>query len=161
MPKPNTFVYADLHDRQFYVRDKASEIARWEFFGANFRVIADTSDYMALDPILGTADDFKYLLDEIHKREMHVILDGVFNHVGQFSRYFNKDGYFVEPGAYQGPTSKYFHWFDFEKFPDEYNSWWSVKDLPVVNKGDTSFRNFIYADDDSVINHWNKFGVDG
>lgn len=188
-PKPNTFVYADLHDRPFYVRDKAGEIARWEFFGGNFRGIADkldyiqelgctaiylspifaansnhrydTSDYMALDPILGTEDDFKYLLDEIHKRDMHVILDGVFNHVGQFSRYFNKDGYFVKPGAYQGPTSKYFHWFDFEKFPDEYNSWWGVKDLPVVNKGETSFRNFIYADDDSVINHWNKFGVDG
>ncbi len=62
----------------------------------------DTSDYLALDPILGDEDDFKFLLDEAHKRGMHIILDGVFNHVGQYSRYFNKDGHFKEPGAYQG-----------------------------------------------------------
>ena len=188
-PKPNSFIYANKRDTPFYVRDKQGEIARWEFFGGNFQGIAekldyilelgcnaiylspifeansnhryDTSDYLALDPILGDEDDFKFLLDEAHKRGMHIILDGVFNHVGQYSRYFNKDGHFKEPGAYQGPSSKYYHWFDFTDFPDEYNSWWGVKDLPVINKSEASYRKFIYGDKDSVINHWNNFGVDG
>ncbi|MBN1231377.1 MAG: cyclomaltodextrinase [Anaerolineales bacterium] len=43
----------------------------------------DTADYYWVDRRLGTNQDLKRLSEEIHNREMHLILDGVFNHVGR------------------------------------------------------------------------------
>ena len=50
----------------------------------------DTSDYMKIDPILGTKEDFECLVKEAKKQGIRLILDGVFNHSGSNSVYFNK-----------------------------------------------------------------------
>lgn len=42
----------------------------------------DTEDYLSIDPSFGSEDDFRLLVKEAHRRGMHVILDGVFNHCG-------------------------------------------------------------------------------
>ena len=47
----------------------------------------DTIDYYHVDPAMGTDDDLRELVDAAHRREMRVILDGVFNHSG--------DGFFA------------------------------------------------------------------
>lgn len=48
----------------------------------------DTQDFMKIDPMLGTEEDFKNLIKDLHKNRIALILDGVFNHVGADSKYF-------------------------------------------------------------------------
>lgn len=43
----------------------------------------NTRDYHKVDVRLGTNDDLKKVVDELHKAGIRVILDGVFNHVGR------------------------------------------------------------------------------
>jgi len=52
----------------------------------------DSADYSQLDPRFGTNTDFIVLAQEAKTRGMNIILDGVFNHVGSDSLYFNKYG---------------------------------------------------------------------
>ncbi|MGN1052914.1 MAG: alpha-amylase family glycosyl hydrolase, partial [Candidatus Scatosoma sp.] len=52
----------------------------------------DTSDYMKIDPWLGTEDDLRALVNEAKTLNIRIILDGVFNHTGDNSVYFNKYG---------------------------------------------------------------------
>ncbi len=43
----------------------------------------NTRDYTIIDSRIGTNDDFKKVVDELHKAGIKVVLDGVFNHVGR------------------------------------------------------------------------------
>ncbi len=70
----------------------------------------NTADYRAIDPMLGTEDDFHHLCQEAKRCGIRVILDGVFNHTGSQSRYFNADGFYSDTGAAQSPDSPYYHW---------------------------------------------------
>ena len=84
---------------------------------------------------------FKELVEEIHRRGMKVVIDGVFNHCGSFNKwldregvYLNKDGY--EKGAYQSVTSPYRSYFKFKKpneADSEYEGWWNYPTLPKLN----------------------------
>jgi LPXTG-motif cell wall-anchored protein len=67
----------------------------------------DTTDYKTIDPLLGKLDDFVNLSNEAKKRGMHIILDGVFNHVSDDSIYFDRYGKFVQPGK---PLGGYQYW---------------------------------------------------
>lgn len=64
----------------------------------------NTADYLAIDPMLGTEEDFRTLCREAHDRGIRIILDGVFNHTGSNSRYFNADGFYPEPGRRRART---------------------------------------------------------
>ena len=61
----------------------------------------DTVDYSSIDPLLGNMEDFKKLVAEMDKRGMHLIMDGVFNHVGDDSIYFDRYGKYKWVGAYE------------------------------------------------------------
>ena len=52
----------------------------------------DTADYMSVDSGFGGDAALKKLTEEAHKAGIKVILDGVFNHTGDDSIYFNKYG---------------------------------------------------------------------
>ena len=121
----------------------------------------NTSDYMQVDPTLGTEDDLKELCAKAKEMGIRVILDGVFSHTGSDSLYFNQYSNFPGPGAYNSRRSKYYSWFTFEKWPDKYKSWWGFETLPTVNKDAESFRRFIYKDKNSVCAHWMKCGISG
>ncbi len=120
----------------------------------------DTSDYMKVDSMFGGDEGLAHLISECKKRGIKIILDGVFNHVGDDSIYFNKRGNYPELGAYQSKDSKYYSWFDFRKFPDDYNCWWDVKILPSLKKNCTEFLNFINGKG-GVIEKYLKMGIDG
>ena len=120
-----------------------------------------TADYSRIDPMLGDEDDFKALCDGLHKRGMRLMLDGVFNHTGYVSRYFNGDGAYDTVGASQSEDSPYRSWFNFTQWPDKYESWWGIYSLPAVNEADPSYRNFIFGDGDSVVRRWLRAGADG
>ncbi len=120
----------------------------------------DTGDYMKIDPLLGTNEDFDRFIAECDRRNIHVILDGVFNHTGDDSRYFNKYGHYDEVGAYQSKDSKYYAWYNFKNFPDKYECWWGIDVLPSVNESCVSYENFITGQE-GVIRHWMRRGVSG
>lgn len=122
----------------------------------------DTANYLAVDGMLGDEEAFRTLVKFLHENDMYVILDGVFNHVGKNSLYFNYDGTYGEKhGAYRDPDSSYYPWFTFTDYPNAYESWWGFSDLPEVNKENPLFQTFIYGETNSVLAKWNSFGIDG
>ncbi|TNF08424.1 MAG: alpha-glycosidase [Bacillota bacterium] len=70
----------------------------------------DTINYFKIDPQFGTNDDFKTLVVEAHKRDIKVMLDGVFNHSGY-------DHPFFQDVVKHGENSIYKDCFFIEKFP--------------------------------------------
>ena len=68
----------------------------------------DAADYEIIDPYVGKDEDLKELCDKAHSMGMHIVLDGVFNHTGNDSKYFNEFNTFPELGAFQSKESKYF-----------------------------------------------------
>ncbi len=120
----------------------------------------DTADYLRIDPLLGTEEDFKKLCREAHRNNMKVILDGVFSHTGSNSVYFDKENIFGN-GAYHHPNSPYRDWFDFQEYPEKYTSWWGIETLPCVKEENPGYLDFVIRNQDSVIAHWLKCGADG
>ena len=121
----------------------------------------NTADYLAIDPMLGKEEDFQTLCREAHKRGMRILLDGVFNHTGSVSRYFNADGSYPDVGAAQSAQSPYYNWYYFSRWPTEYDAWWGIKTLPAVEENHPDYREFIFGGRDSVVRHWLRCGADG
>ena len=121
----------------------------------------NTADYSQIDPMLGTEEDLKTLCAEAKKRGIRVMLDGVFNHTGSQSRYFNADGFYPTLGAAQSKKSPYYNWFSFKHWPDDYESWWGIKTLPAVREEHPDYVNYIIEDNDSIIRHWLRCGISG
>ena len=120
-----------------------------------------TADYEHVDPMLGCDADFSALCQAAHARGMRVILDGVFNHTGFVSRYFNGDGFYPQPGAAQSQQSPYYPWFHFQHWPDRFDSWWGIYTLPAVNEGEDSYRDYIIRGERSIVRRWLQAGADG
>ncbi len=121
----------------------------------------DTGNYMQIDESFGTYDDFCELCQKASELDIRIILDGVFNHTGSNSIYFNKDGEYDGIGAYQSKESEYFEWYNFKNWPDDYESWWGMLTLPNVNEESEAYQNYILKNDDSVIKHWLRSGAGG
>ena len=120
----------------------------------------DTADYTKVDPLLGTKEDFKRLCKEANKRGMHIMLDGVFNHTGSDSIYFNRKGRYQTLGAYQSQESPYYDWYQFYQWPEQYACWWNFETLPNVNETNETYNAYINGTD-GVIQTWLKAGADG
>lgn len=121
----------------------------------------DTGNYEEIDPSFGDEEDFKRLCAEAKKRGIRIILDGVFNHTGDDSLYFNKYGNYDGVGAYQSESSPYYSWFNFSEFPDKYESWWGMKTLPQVNESSESLRDYLIRDKNSIVKKWIRLGASG
>ncbi|MBR6726690.1 MAG: Beta-galactosidase C-terminal domain [Clostridia bacterium] len=120
----------------------------------------DTGDYETVDPQFGGEEALKALLAECKKRDMGVILDGVFNHTGSDSRYFNKEGNYDTVGAYQSKESPYADWYYFKKFPDKYECWWSIEILPKMNLSNPATHDY-FVGEGGIIDKYTKMGVSG
>ena len=120
----------------------------------------DTGDYMKLDRLVGDEEKFRQLIEMAANRGIGVILDGVFNHTGADSKYFNKFGNYPGVGAYQSEKSPYHNWYYFEEFPDKYRCWWGVTVSPTLNKSDPSLRRMMLHKG-GVIRKWTDMGIAG
>lgn len=136
-----------------------------------------TYDYYQVDPLLGGNEALRHLLDEAHKRDMRVVLDGVFNHA---SRGFWQFHHVLETGD----ASPYRDWFFFHPdflngkrtwgaYPTQhqqnainsdgsynaigYQGWWNMPALPKFNTYAPAVREFLFG----VAEYWIKFGIDG
>lgn len=114
----------------------------------------NTSDYLKVDPILGTEEDLRALIEAAAGYGMRVMLDGVFSHTGDDSVYFDAKGVYGG-GACSDPHSPYRAWYDFKRYPDDYRCWWGFRSLPEVNESEPSYMAFI-AD---VLAHYGALGA--
>ena len=120
----------------------------------------DTADYMTVDPIFGGEEALIALLKAAKEKGIEIILDGVFNHTGSDSIYFNRYGRYKELGAYQSKKSRYYDWFDFQQHPDKYTCWWGIDILPRINPDKPECSDY-FVGDDGVIEKYSKMGVYG
>lgn len=99
---------------------------------------------------------FIKLVEELHRRGMKVILDGVFNHCGSFNKWMDRERIYegekdYEPGAYISADSPYRSYFRFFKEEPEnwpyngnYDGWWGHDTLPKLNYEDSvKLENYI------------------
>lgn len=188
--KKGAVYHAAWNDKPFYYKDPDTrEIVAYDFFGGNLAGIReklgylkelgisviylnpifesasnhhyDTGDYHKVDPILGTNDDLKQLCADAKKMGIRIMLDGVFSHTGEDSRYFNKYGHYDTLGAYQSKESPYYDWYCFNNYPDGYESWWGFNNLPNVKEESPSYMKFIIENENSVLKYWMKQGISG
>lgn len=125
----------------------------------------DTVDYMHVDPHFGGDEAFKALVQEAHKRGMKIMLDAVFNHIGDQHPFWLD---VVEKGA----DSKYADWFwinEFPVYPDipeeerdfhnlNYETFGNVPTMPKLNTENDECRKYLL----DVARHWvSEFDIDG
>ncbi len=120
-----------------------------------------TADYERVDPMLGTNGDFAALCQAAKALGIRVILDGVFNHTGFVSRYFNGDGFYSTLGAAQGPDSPYYPWFHFTNWPHDYDCWWGIYSLPAVNESHPDYLDYMITGENSIVRRWLRAGASG
>jgi len=120
----------------------------------------DTADYSKIDPAFGDEAVFAELCSEAGKLGIRVICDGVFNHTGSDSVYFNREGTYGESGAYRDKESEFYEWYNFTEWPDKYDAWWGVKTLPQIKKDCLSFRSFITGEN-GPLKKWLSLGACG
>ena len=118
----------------------------------------DTGDYLKPDSVLGSIEDFKSLTAKGKEKGVDFIFDGVFNHTGAGSRYFNKYLDYESIGAFNDKKSPYFDWYTFWEHPESYASWWGFKTLPTIKKDSKSFQKFVCEE---VVNYWVDAGIRG
>ncbi len=120
----------------------------------------DTANYERVDAFLGGDEAFDALIREAHARGMKVILDGVFNHTGADSMYFNRYGTYGEGGAYPSKDSPYHKWYNFRSYPDDYEAWWGIEILPRLQHANEDCRRY-FTGKGGIAEKWLKKGADG
>ena len=120
----------------------------------------DTGNYEKVDCMFGGDEALDRLIAQAKKHNIKIILDGVFNHTGDDSIYFNRRGRYDTLGAYNSPDSPYFSWFDFKNYPDKYRCWWDIKILPAVNSKNPEYNEYINGED-GIVQKYLKKGTSG
>ena len=182
------WVHQDWAEEPVWQPDEHGEIRNRDFFGGSLAGIAEklpylkglgvgtvylcpifeaaenhrygAADYEKIDPMLGSREDFEAMCRRAHELGMRVMLDGVFNHTGYVSKYFNGDGFYPNLGAHQSVESPYFGWFDFQQWPDRYTSWWGIYSMPTTNKMSHEWLEYITGEN-GIIRSWLRAGADG
>jgi cyclomaltodextrinase len=119
----------------------------------------DTADYYSVDRRMGTNADLANLSQDIHKRGIHLILDGVFNHVG-------RDFWAFKDVIENGESSRYKDWFSNLCFgqsspyndPFSYDSWNGHFNLVKLNLDNPEVKDHLF----NAVGMWiMDFGIDG
>ncbi|MBN2392269.1 MAG: alpha amylase N-terminal ig-like domain-containing protein [Anaerolineae bacterium] len=144
----------------------------------------DTSDYLRINPRYGDNALFQTLATEAENRGIKIILDGVFNHTGSDSRYFDRYNRWDAAGnasttanttgACETESSAYNGLYTFNagtgpctgRTDQLYDSWWGYDTLPLLNEND-AVKNLVFDHDNDntpanhVIQYWTGLGADG
>lgn len=116
----------------------------------------DTANYFAIDPRLGSLEDFRALVHAAHERGIRILLDGVFNHCGEtFRPYLDLQE--------RGDRSHYRSWFrttgqaESESAPIACETWKDAPSMPLLDLGCPAVRDYVYR----VAAYWTRQGIDG
>ena len=120
----------------------------------------DTGDYFEIDSMFGGKAAFEELIKKAEELDIKIILDGVFNHTGDNSLYFDRYGEYGNIGAYSNENSRYRNWYLFNGSRDRYDSWWGIKILPRLNHANEDCRRY-FTDKNGVGAEYIKQGVAG
>ena len=150
-PTPQNFFGGNLKgitNRLEYIADLGIKNIYFNpIFSARSNHRYDAHDYMKIDPLLGTEDDFRELVKKAKSLGMGVIIDGVFNHVG--------DHYPDFVDAMHGDKKKAEQFFI---YPDgSYQTFGSAQSLPKLNLENKHVLKHIAK----VMEHWDDFGIAG
>jgi glycosidase len=126
----------------------------------------DTADYKQINPHLGTLKDFMVLVQQAHALGMHIILDGVFNHMSSDSPFFDRYHHYSTVGACESTSSSYRSWFTFANShvpctTGDYSGWFNFDTIPVLTKSNPEVFNYFVGSQGSVTRMWLKRGADG
>lgn len=134
----------------------------------------DTTDYKNVDSQYGTMEDFKELLEECHKRDIHVIIDFMFNHTSNQHEWFQEACTYLsslkkgeKPSAKDCPYYEYYHFVKKNKLKgtgyhqvgstDWYYEGAFVDTMPDLNLASDVVREEI----EQAAKFWLDLGVDG
>ncbi|MBE6604604.1 MAG: glycoside hydrolase family 13 protein [Ruminococcaceae bacterium] len=120
----------------------------------------DTGDYETVDAQFGGREALLALIEAARARGMGVMLDGVFNHTGDNSRYFDREGAYGGNGAFSKSSSPYYDWFYFKSYPDQYLCWWDIPILPKLNLSNPACHRY-FVGEGGIIDTYTKMGVCG
>jgi glycosidase len=109
----------------------------------------DATSFYEVNPRLGTKEDFRQLLNEVHKRGMKLLMDFVPNH------WSNQHPTFVE--SQKDKKSPHFEWYTWKTWPHDYKTFFGVKTLPQINLRNPAAREHVLG----AAKYWLDFGVDG
>lgn len=93
------------------------------------------TDYFRVNPRLGTLSDIRELVESAHARGIRLLMDFVANHWGRQHPTFQ--------AAQQDPDSPYVDWYHWEEWPDRYETFFGVRDLPKINVDHPGARNYL------------------
>ncbi|MGB0204385.1 MAG: alpha-amylase family glycosyl hydrolase [Neptuniibacter sp.] len=81
----------------------------------------DVSDYRSVDPIFGTLDDFKVLVETAHKLNLKVLIDQVISHSSDQHPWFQESS-----ASRDNPKADWYVWADPEPDGSPPNNWLSI-----------------------------------
>lgn len=118
----------------------------------------DTIDYLKIDDRLGTNNDFKNIVSKLHAKNIRIIIDGVFNHVG-------RDFWAFVDVKNNKSNSQYSSWFNIDfngnsNYNDGfyYEGWEGHYDLVKLNLYNKNVRDYLLH----VVEEWiHEFDIDG
>lgn len=119
----------------------------------------DTTDYYKIDSRLGTNDEFKKVMEELHNNQIHVILDGVFNHVG-------RNFFAFQDVQNNRENSRYCDWFCNLNFGGQsplgdsftYETWHGAAELVKLNLKNEKVCEYLMG----AVHMWmDEFKIDG
>ncbi|MYC75636.1 alpha-amylase [Candidatus Poribacteria bacterium] len=109
----------------------------------------DATDYYTVEPRFGTNAELVELIEKAHRRGIRIILDFVANHWSNHHPTFQ--------AAQQDPESEYRAWYTWQRWPDEYTSFFTVKGMPQLNLKHKPASDYLLR----CAEHWLQKGVDG
>lgn len=109
----------------------------------------DATDYYTVEPRFGTNAELIELIEKAHQRGMRIILDFVANHWSNHHPMFQ--------AAQRDPDSEYRAWYTWQRWPDEYTSFFGVKGMPQLNLTHKPASDYLLK----CVQHWLHKGVDG
>jgi alpha-glucosidase len=132
----------------------------------------DIADYQAVAPEYGSLDDFRRLLDEVHRRGMRLINDLVLNHTSDQHPWFlqsrasrdhpKRDWYIWRDGVDGGPPNDWLSTFggsawEFDTLTGQFYYHYFFREQPDLNWRNDEVRKAMF----DVVRFWLDMGVDG
>ena len=153
-PSPVSFAGGDLLgivDKLDYLKDLGvNAIYLTPIFRSNSNHKYDILDYFKIDPHFGDEEDFIKLVENLHARDMKLVLDGVFNHM-------SKDNPIFQDVLAKEKDSDYFDWFYINE-DKTYETFAKVTAMPKINTSNEKVQKYLI----DVGKYWiEKFDIDG